>query len=402
MDNLLASVDFGSKQIKVLVAHEKDGIISLLSSGVGESAGVRNGVIIDVEKAIVAFDKVFFEVCEKAHAKVIQVAVNMTEHNLSAANKDARINIKGKTISEKDIELALETASNFPLPSTQKVMQSYVNNFTIDYGDKMIVVEKPFGMTANSLAVNIHTIIASNDNMDNIRGSIMGSRNRLGISNIVPNAMASSVSVISDDDKDGVCVLDIGAGTTDIAIWIKGSVQHNMVLNIAGNQITEDIAESFGASFDEAERLKTEFGAAKITDDDRLIEFKQANQPFEMRYLSQHNLIETIIESYLKIFNQLRQILQANTINRSLKSGFVLVGGATKMPHIDTLLQTLSKNKVRLFRAVSSVEGSSGITHNPIYACSLGLLLHRSDQSYLQIGEAPNQSSFIGKIKGLF
>lgn len=398
--HLKASIDIGTSKIVVLIAEEQAGILSVFGSALGESAGVRKGQVADINATSAAIKEVMKKACASCNTAVHHVSVNIADLNVEAINRQGHVPVAAKNIVRSDVESALKTAAAIPISANKQILDNIVNGFEIDQDLEMVAVDKPIGLEASVLYADIHIITVSNQSVGNIEQTIHQSG--LGISGIVLGSIASSEAILTQDDKDeGVCLLDIGAGVVGLSVFVKGGIAYNAVLPMGGDDITQAIAYAFNTDFAEAERLKIAHGDTKIRQagKDELIPFKQINVA-QTCYLSTHELIEVIQQSYQQLFELIKTNLKSQKKLPPFKAGFVLTGGASKIRDCEVLLREFMTIRTKLAHINGAkIKGNEAIISSPIYACALGLLLHEHDESYLQSTQQETKIGLVGKIK---
>ena len=416
--NFIVSVDIGSRKIVVLLADEENGKFTVTGHAIGDSAGVKKGVIVDADQASQAIKKVAEVACLSCDIKsIFNISTNISDPHLTVINRSGSTYIPTKEIRDKDIEISVKNACGIPTPTNKQVISSVINHFTLDKDSDThpgVVTKHPIGQTATNLEVNMHIVTVSNQCVNAIEQSIRGSG--FGLNNIVLNSMASSEIHITQDEKDsGVCLVDIGAGVTNLSVFTKGGITYSAVIQNGGDQITQDISDAFDTSFEEAERLKLKYGNAQVKSirEDKLVPFQQIDDddPDQSeRYLSQQSLVEVIEQSYSTIFSSIKKVLQSQKLDRSLKSGFVLTGGATAIKGCDMLMLSCVSVRTKLGRVnfdkitTKKVHFESILKDSskyPSYACALGLLLFEPNESDFNFrGKQTNkQTSILSKIR---
>jgi cell division protein FtsA len=410
--NFIASVDIGSSKIVVLLADEEDGKFTVAGYSKGDSAGVEKGVIVDIEQASRAIKKVVKDACLSCDIKqLLNVSTNISDPNLTIINRDGQTFLPTNEVSENDAESAIKNACGIPTPANKQVINSVVNHFTLDKDPithQGTVVKHPVGQIATNLEVSMHIVTVSNQCVNAIEQTIRNSD--FGLNNIVLSSMASSETYITQDEKyNGICLIDIGSGVTNLSVFTQGGITHSAVIQEGGDQITEDIAYAFDTSFEEAERLKIDYGCAqrKLIRQDKLVLFQQIDDPEDAeRYLSHQSLVEVIEQSYLTLFSHIKKNLKdQNLCSRTvIKSGFVLTGGATKIVGCDELLLSYSRIRTKFGRVnidkitTKKVQFEKNLK-DPVYACALGLLLFEPNEADFREKQLNKQGNFLGKIK---
>lgn len=403
MSNLdfFASIDVGTSKIAVLIADIENNKFHVIGHAIGPSSGVKNGVIVDVDSASQAIRKVVDKVNKKCRRKPKFIDINVSDLHLSSSNQNRPISFNGKRkiITKEDVFQAIQNSSAGTVATNKKNLEVIVNNFTVD--DQ--IETSPIGMEAEVLGAQVHLASVSNQAINNISHSLIPSD--LGADKIILDSIASSAVCINQEDKDnGVCLLDIGAGVTNISVFVKGGVVFSQVFNMGGNRVTNHIAQAYNTSFDEAERLKIDYGMMQLdsTIQDRLIRFEQIDS-IEEHYLSLHELIMVIEKPYKEICTLVKKRLKSEKLDRSLKAGLVVIGGASKIEHCEAFLLKEFRARTRVAKINRElVSGNEKILTDISYFSALGLLACNTPKSYLQEPEQVQKGGLFGTMQELF
>jgi cell division protein FtsA len=399
--DFFASVDVGSSKIAVLIANIEDNKFHVIGHASGPSSGVKNGAIVNVEGAAKAIQNVIDKVNKNCKHKPKFIDINVTDLHLSSRNQNRPISFNGRTkiITQEDTLQAIQNSSAGALASNKKNLDPIVNHFTVDEQ----IENSPIGMEAAVLGAEVHLISVSNQAINNISHSLRASD--LGVDKIILDPIASSMVCVSQDDKNtGVCLLDIGAGTSKLSVFVKGGVVFNQVFDIGGNTITQCIAQAYDTSFDDAEELKKTYGTLQTdsTIKDRLIKFKKIGST-EDHYLSLHELILVIEKPYKEICTMVKRSLKKEKLDRAIKSGFILLGGACKIKYCENFLLKEFRARSRMAKINEDlVSGDMKILNNLSYFSALGLLACNTPKSYLQEPEQLQKSGLFGTMQELF
>ena len=403
-NNFIVSIDIGSSKIAILLAEKEDAKLAVFGHAIGDSAGVKKGMIVDVEAVSNAIKKVIKAAKLSCNTDFHNVSVNICDPQLSVINRTGQIAVLGGEITEQNITDAIKVARTTPITENVQIISCVTNHWTLDKDSHahQIVLNQPIAQKATTLEASVHIVTVSNQSVDNIENCIRQSD--LGLSNIVLNSMASSEAYITEDEKNkGVCLIDIGAEITSLSVFKQGGITHNAIIQMGGAQITENIAQIFNMDFLYAEALKLEYGSAQasLIRQDKLLKFKQIDDAKDY-YLSHQQLIEVIEQSYLVLFALIKQNLKSHNLHRSLKSGLVLTGGAAKIAGCDALLLNYFKIRSKLGRINTDRITAKGHILDPIYACALGLLLFKEDEFDFKSTQSNNNRNILGKIKQQF
>ena len=374
--NIIASVDIGSSKIKLLIAEKNENSITILGYGSIYSAGVVDGEITDVAQVARVVSDLVKKVSIDYDIDIYNISVNIVDIKLKIINNKAQIPIANK-VGNDDVKEVIKRADVTLIGSNETQLTYIVNNYFINEGVNMIAVSNPVGMTANVLQVELYIIIVTTRNIHNVEDVIR--KSKLGIREITLSSLASSRAVVSQEDKNqGICLIDIGADVTNLAVFIDGFIVYNKSLVAGGNKITNYIALEFNTSFQQAEKLKVNYGHIKTTstEEDKLIKFKQINDEKDY-YLSSHALFETIEEAYLNLLNLIKKDLKGYM--SKLKAGLILTGGGTKILDCELLCIKFFKIRTKKGLVNTDIIKPYVITRDHAYACSLGLLLSNDD-----------------------
>src|SRR5574343_1897250 len=256
---LIVGLDIGTSKIVAVVAEvASDGRLNVLGVGAEEARGLARGVVVNIEDTVQAISKVIQEVELMSDCKVKDVYTGIAGSHIRTFNSNGMVAINDKEVSPGDIERVIEPARTMPIPAEQEILHILTQEFVIDGQDG---IREPIGMSGMRLEVKVHIVTGAISAAQNIVKCVR--RCGLDVNDLVLQPLASSYAVLSEDEKDlGVCLIDIGGGTTDIAVWAQGAIRHTAVIPIAGNQVTNDIAIALRTPTRDAEDIKRKFGCA--------------------------------------------------------------------------------------------------------------------------------------------
>ena len=369
--NLLVAVDIGTSKIVVMVA-ELTSENSLHVVGIGQhpSHGLRKGVVVNIEATVQSIQRALQEAELMAACKITHVYTGIAGSHIRSVNSHGMVAVKDKEVSETDIARVKETATAVPIPNDQQVLHVLPQEFVVDGQDD---VREPLGMAGVRLEVRVHIVTGSVSAVQNIVKCVR--RCGLEVNDIILQPLASAQAVLSQDEKElGVALVDIGGGTTDIAIFTGGSIRHTAVIPIAGDQITNDIAMALRTPTEDAEDIKLRHGVAKqvlAAPEDR-IEVPGLGDR-EPRMLS-HQALAAVIEPRIEeLFTLVHQVIRESGYEELLSSGVVLTGGTSLMPGMVELGEDVFVKPVRV--GLPMYEGSlADVVKTPRYATVMGLL----------------------------
>ena len=370
--DLIVGLDIGTSKIVALVAVlTPEGRLEILGLGSQESKGLKKGVVVNIEATVDSISRVIQEVELMADCKVKDVYTGIAGSHIRSFNSNGMVAIKDKEVAPMDVERVIETAKAMPIPADQQILHILTQEFIIDGQDG---VREPIGMSGVRLEVKVHIVTGAVSAAQNIVKCVR--RCGLEVLDLVLQPLASSYSVLSDDEKDlGVCLVDIGGGTTDIAVFTQGAIRHTAVIPIAGDQITNDIAMALRTPTQEAEDIKLRHGVAltQLADPEQMIEVPGIGGRAP-RKLSRQALADVIEPRVSELFELVQGELRRSGYEELLSSGIVLTGGSSVMQGMIELGEDVFHMPVRL--GVPKYNGSlADVVQHPRYATAMGLLL---------------------------
>ena len=264
--NLVVGLDIGTSKIVAIVGEVKpDGALEVIGMGMHESSGLKKGMVVNIEATVGAIQRALEEAELMADCKITEVHTGIAGSHIRSVNSSGMVKIKEKEVTQADVDRVLETASSISMPADQQKLHVLEQAFSIDGQDG---IKKPLGMSGMRLDVEVHIVTGAVAAVQNIMKCIH--RCGLEVNELILQPLASSRAVLADDEMDlGVCLVDIGGGTTDIAVFTGGSIRHTAVIPIAGDQITNDIAMALRTPTQDAEDIKIRHGCAlrQLADD---------------------------------------------------------------------------------------------------------------------------------------
>ncbi|HKW36417.1 MAG TPA: cell division protein FtsA, partial [Burkholderiales bacterium] len=327
--NLIVALDIGTSKVVAVVAELfPDGRMDIVGMGGHESKGLKKGVVVNIETTVNAIQRTLEEAELMADCKIASAFTGIAGSHIRSFNSTGMVAVKDKEVSAIDVERAMETARAVNIPTDQQILHVLRQEFIIDGQED---VREPVGMSGVRLEVKVHIVTGAVSAAQNIVKCVR--RCGLDVNDLILQPLASSRAVLSEDEKDlGVCLVDIGGGTTDLAIFTHGAIRHTAVIPIAGDQITNDIAMALRTPTPDAETIKTRHGVA-------LRQLAGANDMIEVpgigdrppRALSRQTLAEVIEPRAEELFSLVQQVLRESGHEELLSSGIVLTGGSAVM-----------------------------------------------------------------------
>lgn len=351
--------------------------LNVIGVGSAVSKGIQKGNITNVDSAAQCINEAIEKAEVTANCKISSVIVNITGNHIKGRNSQGLTTLKNDEITDGDIAACLESAKAIPIPPDREFLHVLAQEYILDETQRGI--KNPKGMSGVRLEANVHIVTAASSAVQNIIKSIQ--RYKIDVADIVLSSLASSEAVLSRDEKELGCVLiDIGGGTTDVAIWVKGALVHNYVLPLGGNHLTNDIAQSLQISVIDAERLKLQSGCAMTsavgTDEIVLIPMPGGRDPKKRP----KQVIAEIIQPRLEeIFEMVAKEIEKSGHKEEIPAGIILTGGTARMDAVPELAESIFGMPVR--RGIpTGIGGITDFVQNPQCATVIGLLLHAMNQ----------------------
>jgi cell division protein FtsA len=389
--DLIVALDIGTSKVVAIVAERfADDRIEIIGMGNQDSRGLKKGVVVNIEATVNSIQRALQEAELMADCKIRDVYAGIAGSHIRSFNSTGLVPIKDREVTALDVERAIETAKAVNIPADQQILHILTQEFIIDgQGD----VREPLGMSGVRLEVKVHIVTGAVSAAQNIVKCVR--RCGLEVSDLILQPLASSIAVLSDDEKDlGVALVDIGGGTTDLAIFTGGAIRHTAVLPIAGDQITNDIAMALRTPTQDAEEIKRRYGCALRSMADPADEFEVPGLGERgPRKLSRHALAEVIEPRVDELYQLVQQALRQSGYEELLSSGIVLTGGSSVMQGMIELGEEIFHMPIRV-GIPKYVGGLSNVVQSPRYATAIGLLLEGVTQRQRQ-----QQSQSGGSVK---
>jgi cell division protein FtsA len=392
--NLIIGLDIGTSKVVAIVAELlPDNSLNVIGLGQYTSRGLKKGVVINIDSTVNAIQRAIEEAELMADCKIREVFTGIAGSHVQSINARGMVKIKDAEVSEADVARVIETAQAIALPSDQQILHILTQEYIIDGQED---VREPLGMSGMKLEVKVHIVTGAVAAAQNIVKSIK--RCGLEVSDLILQPLASSEAVLTEDEKElGVCLVDIGGGTTDIAVFKQGAIRHTAVIPIAGDQITNDVAVALRTPTQSAEEIKMRYGCAlrQLADPRESVEV-QGTDGRDSRYLSVQTLAEVIEPRVVELYEFVQAELRRSGLEEMIASGIVITGGSAMMRGMVELGEEIFHMPVRLGMP-RYVGGLSEVVSNPRYATGVGLLLIGKKQVEQHIHQNLGGSSF-GRI----
>lgn len=368
--NLFVGLDIGTSKIVAIVGQLDGDRLDVIGLGQAESDGLKKGVVVNIDSTVASIQKALEEAELMADCKVASVWTGIAGSHIRSFNSSGMVAIKEKEVSQADMDRVIETATAVSIPADQQVLHVLPQEFIIDGQED---VRQPLGMSGVRLEVRVHIVTGAVSAAQNIVKCIR--RCGLEVQELMLQPLASSLAVLTDDERElGVALVDIGGGTTDIAIFAGGAIRHTAVIPIAGDQITNDIAMALRTPTKDAEEIKCRHGVAKQTLVDPTAGFEVPGLGDRgPRMLSQQSLAAVIEPRVEELFSLVSQVIRESGFEELLSGGVVLTGGSAQLPGMVELGEDVFLKQVRV--AKPSYRGSlADVVGSPRYATAMGLL----------------------------
>jgi cell division protein FtsA len=400
--NLIVGLDIGTSKIVAIVAElQPEGTLKVIGLGQHISRGLKKGVVVNIESTMQSIQRALEEAELMADCKINNLYTGIAGSHIKSLNSHGMVKIKDAEVSQMDVDRVVDTARAIALPADQQILHILTQEFIIDGQED---VREPLGMSGMKLEVKVHIVTGAVAAAQNIVKCIK--RCGIEVSDLILQPLASSLAVLTEDEKElGVCLVDIGGGTTDIAVFKQGAIRHTAVVPIAGDQMTNDVAVAFRTPTQSAEEIKIKHGCAlrQLADPREIVEVPGVDGR-EPRQLSVQTLAEVleprVVELYELVLNELRR----SGMEEMIASGIVITGGSAMMRGMVELGEEIFHMPVRLGMP-RYVGGLSEVVSNPRYATGVGLVLMGKQQLERHLNGQMESSSFgriMEKMKSWF
>ncbi len=369
----LVSLDIGTSKVLCLVADIDDkGELRIVGIGSEPCSGLNKGIISDIDTTVSSIRRAKDKASLMSNCNIQSVTTGIAGNHIQSYNGNGAVNILNDEVTEDDKQKVLTNAQNIQIPKDQEILHAIEQHFTID-GQSGI--REPLGMAGSRLEANVHIITTSSTAKKNLTKCINNSL--LEINDYVLQPVASSEAVLSDEERDlGVCLVDIGCGTTDIAIFTDGTIKHSAVIPIAGQMITKDIRIILSTSLEAAEEMKIQFGSvAPDVDTDIKIPVPSVSDKPDTE--TTKTILSQIITARVnEILDAIQKEINNSGYSNSIRAGLVFTGGGSKLEGLDSFAESFFQKPSRI-GSPKHIKGLEDLRGKTRYATAVGLLLHR-------------------------
>ncbi|MCB1871175.1 MAG: cell division protein FtsA [Chromatiaceae bacterium] len=389
--NLIVGLDIGTSKVVAIVGDVKsDGEIEVIGIGSHPSRGLKKGVVVNIESTVQSIQRAVEEAELMAACEIHSVHAGIAGSHIRSLNSHGIVAIKDREVTHGDVERVIDAARAVAIPADQKILHILPQEFIIDEQEG---IKEPVGMSGVRLEARVHMVTGAVSAAQNIVKCVR--RCGLDVDDLILEQLSSSYAVLSEDEKElGVCLVDIGGGTTDIAVFTEGSIRHTAVIPIAGDQVTNDIAVAMRTPTQYAEDIKIKYACAltQLAASDETIEVPSiGDRP--ARRLSRQTLAEVVEPRYEELLTLIQAELRRSGFEDLIAGGVVLTGGSSKMEGLIELAEEIFHMPVRL-GVPRYVTGLVDVVSNPIYATGVGLLLFGQHNRRSRLRESPVGGGF--------
>jgi cell division protein FtsA len=400
--NMIVGLDIGTSKVVAIVGQRnQEGDIEIVGIGSHPSRGLKRGVVVNIETTVQSIQRAVEEAELMAGCRVHSVYVGIAGSHIRSLNSHGIVAVRDREVIKADIDRVLDAAQAVAIPADQRILHVIPQEYVIDNQEG---VKEPLGMSGVRLEAKVHLVTCAVNAYQNIEKCVK--RCNLEVDEIILEQLASSYAVLTEDEKElGVCVVDIGGGTTDLAIFTGGSIRHTAVIPIAGDQVTNDIAMALRTPTQNAEEIKIKYACAltQLAGADETIRVPGVGDRAS-RELSRQALAEVVEPRYEELFTLIQSELRRSGYEDLIAAGIVLTGGTSSMEGVVELAEEVFHMPVRL-AVPQKVKGLSDVVNNPMYSTGVGLLLYGFRQ--LELGrDTPRQgeakTDLFSRLKNWF
>ena len=399
--NMIVGLDIGTSKVVAIVGEiNAEGGLNIVGIGRHRSRGLKKGTVVNIESTVQSIQRAVEEAELMAGCQIHSVYAGIAGSHVRSMNSHGIVAIRDKEVYAADIERVIDAAQAVAIPADQKVLHILPQEYIIDSQEG---VKEPLGMSGVRLEAKVHLVTCATNAAQNIEKCIK--RCGLETDEIILEQLASSYSVLTEDEKElGVCLVDIGGGTTDIAIFTEGAIRHTGVIPIAGDQVTNDIAMALRTPTDHAEELKIKYACAlsQLASADDMIKVPSVGDR-PPRELSRQALADVVEPRYDELFHLIQAEIRQSGYEDVLAAGMVFTGGTSKMEGVAELAEEIFHMPVRIGMP-TEINGLVDIVRNPTYSTAVGLLLYGMRQAQEREGSVVREPgiTLFERVKNIF
>ena len=399
---MIVGLDIGTSKVVSIVAELlPEGDIEVVGIGSHPSIkGLKKGVVVNIESTVQSIHRAVEQAELMAGCQINSVFAGIAGSHIRSFNSNGIVAIRDQEVFQPDVDRVIDAAQAAAIPADQRILHILPQEYVIDTQEG---VKEPLGMSGVRLEARVHLVTCAVNAAQNIEKCIR--RCGLEVEDIILEQLASSYAVLTEDEKDlGVCLVDIGGGTTDIAVFTDSAIRHTAVIPIAGDQITNDIAIALRTPPPNAEEIKIRYACAlaSLARGNETIKVPSVGERSD-RDLSRQTLAEVVESRYEELFTLIQAELRRSGFEDLIAAGIVLTGGTSKMEGVVELAEEIFHMPVSIGKP-KGITGLSDIVRNPIYSTAVGLLMYAAEQQMdsLSMRTYENRKGVVNRVKNWF
>lgn len=389
---LIVGLDIGTSKIEAIVGEVNDeGVIEIIGIRSSPSRGLKKGVVVNIESTVQSIQRAVEEAELMAGCEIHSAYTGIAGSHIKSYNSTGVVAIRVQEVSIGDVERVIDAARAIAIPADQRILHVLLQDYIIDGQEG---IRDPIGMSGVRLEARVHLVTGAVSAAQNIVKCV--ERCGLRVDDIILEQLASSYAALTEDEKDlGVCLVDIGGGTTDLAVFVNGAIAHSAVIPIAGDQVTNDIAVALRTPTQYAEEIKIKYACAlrQLADPNETIEVPGVGDR-PARRLSRQTLASVVEPRYEELLQLVQAELRRSGCEELVAAGVVLTGGSARMEGVVDLAEEVFHMPVRLGMPYN-VSGLIDVVHNPMHSTGVGLLIY-AQQARAEQEARPIDSGFQG------
>ena len=401
VNQMIVGLDIGTSKVVAIVGEvTPEGELEIIGIGSHVSRGLKKGVVVNIESTVQSIQRAIEEAELMSGCQIHSVFAGIAGSHIRSLNSHGIVAIRDREVFQPDIERVIDAAQAVAIPADQKILHILPQEYLVDTQGG---VREPLGMSGVRLEAKVHLVTCAINAAQNIEKCIK--RCGLEVEDIILEQVASGYAVLTEDEKDlGVCLVDIGGGTSDIAIFTDGAIRHTAVIPIAGDQVTNDIAMALRTPTQNAEELKIKYACAlaSLAGENETIKVPSVGDRAD-RDLSRQALAEVVEPRYDELFTLIQAEPRRSGFEDLVAAGIVLTGGTSKMEGVVELAEEIFHMPVSIGRP-HGVSGLADIVRNPIYSTAVGLLQYGAKQQNdgLRLPSNAGMETVLGRVKSWF
>ena len=398
-ESMIVGLDIGTSKVVAIVGAvggaAGDGGIEVVGIGSHQSRGLKKGMVVNIDSTVQSIQRAVEEAELMAGCQIQSVFAGIAGSHIRSLNSHGIVAIRDREVFSTDVDRVIDAAQAVAIPADQRVLHVLPQEYIVDSQEG---IKEPLGMSGVRLEAKVHLVTCATNASHNIERCIQ--RCGLEVEDIILEQLASSHAVLTEDERElGVCLIDIGGGTTDIAIFTEGSIRHTAMIPIAGDQVTNDIATALRTPTQRAEEIKVRYACAlkQLAREEETIKVPSVGDR-PPRDMSRQSLAEVVEPRYEELYDLVLAELNRSGYDSQIPAGIVLTGGSSKMEGAVDLAEEIFRMPVRL-GAPQTVTGLTDIVRNPVYSTGVGLLHYGAARRASGDGRSGRSPGFLRRAK---